>query len=116
MRNVFSRRMVNILITILAIVVLSLSITLLCLSFYRRDIQTNTTQISETTNENNSHQYILKEYQGKVGIFKPGEETPEEVLDIDPTILPETDQEDLRNGIFIDNADELRTLIEDFDG
>lgn len=116
MRNVFSKHTVSVLIAILAVVVLSLSITLLCLSLYQKDIQTNTTQVSATTNENNSYQYILKEYQGKVGVFEPGEETPEEVLDIDPTILPETDQEDLRNGILIDNADDLRALIEDFDG
>lgn len=60
--------------------------------------------------------YIIKNYQGKIGIFIKGDENPFQILDIDPSLLPEKDQEELSEGLEIKGAENLRQIIEDFDG
>lgn len=60
--------------------------------------------------------YIIKNYQGKIGIFIKGDENPFQILDIDPSLLPEKDQEELSDGLEIKGAENLRQIIEDFDG
>lgn len=60
--------------------------------------------------------YILKEYNGKVAVFSDGQQTPQEILEIDLSALPDTDQEQLFAGIEVDNETQLQQYIEDFDG
>lgn len=60
--------------------------------------------------------YIVKNYNGKIGIFIKGDENPFQVIDIDPSLLPEKDQEELSEGLEIKGAENLRQIIEDFDG
>lgn len=60
--------------------------------------------------------YIMKEYQGKIGIFLPTESEPYEILPTDISVLPEFDQIALRQGIELQSKQELNRLIEDFDG
>lgn len=59
--------------------------------------------------------YIVKEYEGKIAIYKTGEENPTQVLD-DPYIsnLPQADQQRLHEGIPVFTDDELTALIEDY--
>ena len=60
--------------------------------------------------------YILKEYNGKVAIFSGGQQTPQEILEIDLSALPDTDQKQLFARIEVDNETQLQQYIEDFDG
>ncbi|MDD4699789.1 MAG: hypothetical protein PHV07_05965 [Oscillospiraceae bacterium] len=58
--------------------------------------------------------YIVKDSNGKIAIYKYGEQNPVQVLE-DPYIdnLPEIDQQRLSEGIDVFTEDELSTLIED---
>lgn len=59
--------------------------------------------------------YILKDYNGKIAVFEPSEDTPEQVLDVYVQNLPTMDQQMLKSGIEVDSEQELRNLIEDYD-
>lgn len=73
---------------------------------------------SSSNMENNVQniQYIVKEYDGKVAVFKLGENEPAETLDIDITSLPFSDRAALKEGISLQDTKKLNQLIEDFDG
>jgi hypothetical protein len=57
--------------------------------------------------------YTLREYDGKIGIFRGSAEKPYTYLDLDITYLNEYDRELLSNGIEVSTDTELKALIED---
>ncbi|MBO5360107.1 MAG: BofC C-terminal domain-containing protein [Clostridia bacterium] len=61
------------------------------------------------------YKYTVSEYNGKVAVFVYGEQTPETILDCRIDSLPESDAQNLRKGIHINNDTELQSLIEAFD-
>lgn len=61
-----------------------------------------------------NEKFILREYEGRIGIFVAGEKEPLEVLNVFVFTLPTTDRAALKIGITVYGADALRTLIEDF--
>lgn len=59
--------------------------------------------------------FILKEYDGFIGIFSPGfEKIPITVTDIEVSTLREADKELLRAGIYAASREEMMQLLEDF--
>ena len=60
--------------------------------------------------------YFLKEVDGRIRAFHTGESTPFYTLTVPPEILPETDREELKEGIYIEDEARLRQIIEDFEG
>lgn len=58
--------------------------------------------------------YILKDYHGRLALYKYGENAPYEVFDIQVKSLPETDVKKLKNGINISDEKELEQLINDY--
>jgi hypothetical protein len=59
--------------------------------------------------------FILKEYEGYIGIFSPGfEKIPITVTDIEVSTLREADKQLLRAGIFAASREEMMQLLEDF--
>lgn len=79
-------------------------------------ITSESSQAQENKEENNNKGYIVKKYNGQVAIFKEGESDPFEILDINISSLPESDQKALETGISIKDSEKLRKLIEDYDG
>lgn len=65
--------------------------------------------ISET------YKYLLKEYNGKIGIFETGSDTPIQIIDIPINTLPEEDIKSLKLGIRVKDVDALNKIIEDFE-
>ncbi len=63
-----------------------------------------------------TEKYILREYGGRIGIFKAGHDTPSEVLGVYVFTLPKADQNALSVGITVYGSENLRALIEDFTG
>ncbi len=131
----------TIFLSILAGAVLILSVILFALTMEKNSVQTATsstdssessaysadtdsTTLQEESTEAESSEngdgkeecYIIKLYNGKIGIFLQGETEPFQILDVDPNVLPESDQQGLKTGIEIHGAENLRQLIEDFDG
>ena len=60
-------------------------------------------------------QYLLKEHEQKIGVYRANETSPFMTIDVYVTNLPALDQEDLKRGIMVKNDDKLKMIIEDFD-
>ena len=58
--------------------------------------------------------YIVKEYNGRIGLFYNDETKPREVYDSDVSTLPEKDQEELKKGIVIKDRNSVHKIIEDY--
>ncbi len=58
--------------------------------------------------------YVLREYEGVIGVFKAGVSAPVSVIDVDTRTLPESDRAALARGIYAADEDELCRRIEDF--
>lgn len=67
--------------------------------------------VSEVRSEKS---YVLKEYKGKLAVFKENSDIPLEVFDIFTSALPESDRELLKNGITAKSDSELKKLIADY--
>lgn len=60
--------------------------------------------------------YIIRDYQGRVAVFRYGEDEPEEVFEVFTSSLPESECERLSRGITVKSDEELQSLIEDYTG
>lgn len=60
--------------------------------------------------------YIVKEYNGHIGVFKNGEDKPYKEYNVPVDTLPMTNQIKLQSGYKEANMDDVEKLIEDFDG
>ena len=71
----------------------------------------STSDIAQTTVD--EYIRILKEYEGKIGIFNEAGSLVD-MIDVYVKTLPETDRRLLKEGIILFSEDELRSLIEDY--
>lgn len=69
-------------------------------------------QIDSTPSETS---YVLREYNGKIGVFYLGQESPFQILDVYLSTLPVADQAQIREGIYVEGGDALRSIIEDYE-
>ena len=60
-----------------------------------------------------SEEYTVREYGGKVGIFKPGSSLPEYVINVFTFTLPETDRAMIASGFTV-GKDMIVGVIEDY--
>lgn len=58
--------------------------------------------------------YIVKDYGGKVAVFRDSGGAPQQVLDVYTETLPPQAQEELKKGIRVANSSELLSLIENY--
>ncbi len=59
-------------------------------------------------------EYVLKEYYGRIAVFRTGETNPSAVYDVYTSTLPDMDRDALAQGIMVVSREELDRLIEDF--
>ena len=69
---------------------------------------------SAMTEEPASSGYTLRDYNGKVAVFPTGGTTPEMVFDVYTRMLPQADQQRLKDGIYVESYEELIQLVEDY--
>ncbi len=55
----------------------------------------------------------VREYKGKIGVFRGESEIPYRIIDYDFSLLSEYDREQLSDGILIESDRELQQFIED---
>ncbi len=58
--------------------------------------------------------FTVKEYEGKIAVYKNDEESPYIVYDAYVSLLPQQDVERLKEGIVTDNQTYLQSIIEDY--
>ncbi len=66
--------------------------------------------------EQTDTQYIMRDYDGRIAVFRNGEDYPEEVFDIFTSSLPQEEWERMINGIAIKDNQELQEMIEAYTG
>lgn len=57
--------------------------------------------------------YVLREYEGKLGIFRGDSENPYKIVSVNLNLLSDYDREELKEGIEADSEEEINRLIED---
>lgn len=83
-----------------------------CLIFYYRQPAGNLNEVKTVTEE---YQFLIKEYDEKIGIFRTGEEKPFSVIGVYVSTLPQVDRMELQAGITVQSEVQLRQLIEDYE-
>lgn len=58
--------------------------------------------------------YIVKEYDGKVAVFRQGENTPLNTTTQMVVDLPDRDRKTLKEGVQVTGKEKLRKLMEDY--
>ena len=76
---------------------------------------TNSSSSEKPISTSEEMEYILKAYEGHIGIFRKGESIPIEEMDVSLEDLPQADQEMLREGIPAKDKESLRSIMEDYE-
>ncbi len=58
--------------------------------------------------------YIIKDFYGKVAVFRSGEDNPIQITDTLTSSLPELDRAQLSDGVTADDEAQLKRLLEDY--
>lgn len=66
--------------------------------------------------ENVNYEYTVKDYKGRIAVYKYGKSLPLEIFDIYTNSLPKTDSLKIHKGINIEDEKELQKVIEDYTG
>ena len=61
-----------------------------------------------------TYPYLLRAYEGKLGVFTTDLVQPDMVFDVYVKTLPEYDQRELEKGVRVETFDKLNALIEDY--
>ncbi|MDE5862478.1 MAG: hypothetical protein K2H28_09840 [Ruminococcus sp.] len=59
---------------------------------------------------------IVREYDGKIGVFRGESDTPYKVIDYNVNLLSDYDRQIISAGIVMESDEELRKFIEDIAG
>ena len=70
-------------------------------------------KISNQPQQLESLEFIVREYNGKLGVFRGESPKPFRNIDFEVSLLSEYDRKQLSEGIVVESLDELDTFIED---
>lgn len=98
-----------------AVVVVSCGVLIFASSCAKSDNKTDITSDVITVSETSKlpPKYILKQTGEIIGLFSPGEDIPERLIDIKVSSLPEADRKLLAKGIEINSDSQLHSILED---
>jgi hypothetical protein len=89
-------------------------ICILCLATLFVNLN-NDIEIYEDEEKSNQQEiYTIKEYDGKIAVFKNSDKKPFTVYEAYISLLPEQDRHRLQNGIKVNNTTDLQKIIEDY--
>lgn len=71
---------------------------------------------SEVSDNSSAVLYIMRAWEGKIGIFRAGSDSAERVLDVYVETLPKEDQDKLAAGIPVYTEKQLEALIGNYTG
>ncbi|MBR2284463.1 MAG: hypothetical protein IJ874_08630 [Ruminococcus sp.] len=57
--------------------------------------------------------YLVREYNGRIGVFRDGGDVPYRIIDYDISLLSDMDREMIAGGVVMTSDEELRQFIED---
>ena len=105
------------LIVFLITSIIILLVVLCTLAFLIQTTKESTNPVIEqkTSTPKQNYEYMLKDINAKINVFKKGTEAPVDILEKGTNILPSYDRELLSQGIYIENIEELNKILEDYD-
>ncbi len=104
-----------ILCSIISIIILSIIFCTLYSLIRVATEPTNPVIEPKISNSKENYEYVLKDINGKINVFKRGTEAPIDILEKETSILPSYDRELLSQGIYIENIEQLNKILEDYD-
>lgn len=99
-------------VILITIIIILCTISVLYNIFKIKQTSAATKEITETAN----YEYTVKDYKGRIAIFKYGKELPLEIFDIYTDSLPKTDSLRIQKGVNITDEKELQKTIEEYIG
>ena len=90
------------------------SVCVLCLATLFVNLNNDIESYEDEENTNQQEIYTIKEYEGKIAVFKNYDKTPFTVYEAYISLLPPQDRQRLQNGIKVDNTTDLQKIIEDY--
>ena len=99
-------------IIVITVIIILCTISIISSFLKIKPISATTKEITESSN----YEYTIKDYKGRIAIFKYGKELPLEIFDIYTDSLPKTDSMRIEEGIDITDEKELQKIIEDYIG
>ena len=104
-------------ITLATICPLVVGLTTFSLLFLNKKTELKEIETKEDAknNKENSYKYVVKEVEGKINVFENGKETPIETIEKEVEYLPEYDKKILKDGIYVENPQELNKVLEDYE-
>lgn len=76
--------------------------------------KSRSSSVGAVSAESEAPMYVVGVYEGSVAVFRFGEETPMQTLEMPLSVLPEQDRLLLREGIPVRSAEELASVLEDY--
>lgn len=107
-----NKNSIYITIALLFVAITTSTLIFLIISIKKYEINTNSKIIK---NDEKNYKYLAKDINGKINIFKNDNVNPEMILEKPTIFLPEFDRKMLANGIYLNNINELNSLMEDYD-
>ena len=89
-------------------------ICVLCLATLFVNLNNDIEIYEDENNINHQEIYTIKEYEGKIAVFKGNDKKPYTVYESYTSLLPTQDRQRLQNGIKVDNTTDLQKIIEDY--
>lgn len=80
-----------------------------------RDFSSVLEESESSSAQNTSSGYILREYNGKVGVFSAENDEPVRITEIEIAALPKADAALLKLGIFVEDEISLQRFLEDYE-
>ena len=99
-------------VILITVIIILCTISVLYNIFKIKQTSAATKEITETAN----YEYTVKDYKGRIAIFKYGKELPLEIFDIYTESLPKIDSARIKEGINIADENELQKIIEEYTG
>lgn len=98
----------------IAAVVIVVSFFLIFPENWKKQSELSSEKIVEEDISEENYKYLLKNYDGKLALYFYGEKNPEKVFDVYIKTLPEYDQIQLDDGVFVESYEKLLVLLEDY--
>lgn len=89
-------------------------ICVLCLATLFVNLNNDIEIYEDEKNVKQQEFYTIKEYEGKIAVFKDSDKKPFTVYEAYTSLLPEQDRQKLKDGIKVDNTTDLQKIIEDY--
>lgn len=104
----------TLIVTIAAIAVCSLSSA--ALGWFLADGDIGVAKVADhiSVSEEEQYEYMIKEFNEKLAVFKKGSETPEMVFDVFIHHLPEYDRAKIEDGVKVKDYETLVSLLQDY--